>query len=149
MRSAMVLVMVLSGIALGVQLVLNSRLREAVHSPVFSAVVSFTIGGALLAVLMSAGLFGGTGRGLSGLRGLPWWAFLGGVCGAVYVVASVVALPRIGAATTVCATVLGQQVISLVFDTFGWLGGPRTPLTPGRVLGTALLFAGVVLMQRK
>ena len=149
MRAAMLLVMVLSGFGLGAQLVLNSRLREAVQSPVLSAVVSFTVGGLLLVILMALGLFGGTGNAPAGFRGLPAWAFLGGVCGAVYVVASVVALPRIGAAATVCATVLGQQVISLLFDTFGWLGVPRTPLTPARLVGTAMLFAGVVLMQRK
>ncbi len=145
----MLVVMMLSGFGLGAQLVLNSRLREAVESPVLSALVSFTVGGALLAILMALGLFGGAGNAPAGFRGLPFWAFLGGICGAVYVVASIVALPRIGAATTVCATVLGQQVISLLFDTFGWLGVPRTPLTPGRLVGAAMLFVGVVLMQRK
>ena len=149
MRAAMLITMILSGVGLGLQLVLNSRLRDAVQSPVLSAVVSFAVGGLLLVILMGLGLFGGTGAGLPAFRLAPWWAFLGGVCGAVYVVASVVAVPRIGAAATVCATVLGQQVISLLFDTFGWLGVPRTPLTPGRVVGAVLLFAGVVLMQRK
>ena len=71
------------------------------------------------------------------------------MCGAFYLVAFVIAMPRIGVAATVCATVLGQQLISLCFDTFGWLGTTKMPLTPSRIIGAGLLLAGVMLLQRK
>jgi transporter family-2 protein len=98
---------------------------------------------------MFTGALGGIGNAPAGFRVAPWWAFIGGACGAVYVVASVVALPKIGAARAVCAAIVGQQVASLLFDTFGWMGVPKTPLTPGRIAGSILLFVGVVLLQRK
>ena len=44
---------------------------------------------------------------------------------------------------------LGQLGAALALDTFGWLGLPRLPLSPTRILGALLLLAGVLLIQWK
>jgi bacterial/archaeal transporter family-2 protein len=149
MRTLTLLLMVASGLALGVQVVMNTRVRTALDSPAMGAAVSLAVSVLVLSVVIVFGLLGGTGNAPAGFRAVPPWAWFGGVCGAFYLVAFVIAMPRIGVASTVCATVLGQQVISLCFDTFGWLGAVKVPLTPSRLIGAALLFAGVVLLQRK
>lgn len=148
-RTLLILLMVASGIGLGAQMVMNTRVRVAFQSPAMGAAVSLAVSAAVLAILIGLGLFGGAGTFPDGVRSIPPWAYLGGVFGLLYLVAAVVALPKIGAATAVCATVLGQQVISMCFDTFGWLGTPKVPLTPSRLVGAAMLFAGLVLLQRK
>ena len=69
--------------------------------------------------------------------------------GAFYVTFVVLAVPRIGTALVVGASVLGQLGQALALDTFGWLGVPRLPLSPTRIAGAVLLLAGVLLMQWK
>ena len=149
LRTLMFLLMVVSGLALGTQIVMNTRVRTALDSPAMGAAVSLAVSVVVLSVLIALGLLGGIGNAPVGFRAIPPWAWFGGVCGAFYLVAFVIAMPRIGVASTVCATVLGQQLISLCFDPFGWLGTAKVPLTPSRLLGAGLLFAGVVLLQRK
>jgi len=149
LRTLMLLLMVASGLALGLQIVMNTRVRTALESPAMGAAVSLTVSVVTVALLIGFGLLGGTGNAPAGFRSVPPWAWFGGVCGAFYLVAFVIAMPRIGVASTICATVLGQQLISLCFDTFGWLGATKVPLTPSRLIGAGLLFAGVVLLQRR
>src|SRR5579884_4067078 len=133
MRLLVVLLVVVSGFLLPVQIALNGRLRTALDSPIMAALISFLVGTAALLLATQLGLLGGRGSGLAGLRTAPGWAYLGGLCGAFYVLLAIVALPRVGAAVTVASAILGQQVASLLLDTFGWLDVPRIPLTWPRV----------------
>jgi bacterial/archaeal transporter family-2 protein len=70
-----------------------------------------------------------------------------GLCGAFYVVGSVVAAPRLGAATLVALILAGQAVSSLFVDHFGWVGFDEQPVSLGRIAGVLLLAAGVVLVR--
>ena len=126
---------------------MNTRLRDATGSPVVSALISFVVGGVALWALALLGVLG-RGR-VPALHSLPMWAWLGGLMGAFYVTLVVIAVPRIGTALVVGASVLGQLGAALVLDNFGWLGVPRLPLSPTRVLGAVLLLAGVLLIQWK
>jgi transporter family-2 protein len=85
------------------------------------------------------------GGGLS----VPAWAYLGGLCGAFYVLISIIALPRLGAVAVIALALVGQQVAAVVIDTFGLFNAPRIPLSGTRLLGVALVAIGVVLVQYK
>lgn len=145
MPISLILMMVVGGVGLTVQAAANSRLRLGVQSPALSALISFVVGAVALALLT---LSGAMGRGRAPV-GLPWWAWVGGLLGAFYVTAVVVAVPRIGAALMIACTILGQLAAALALDHFGWLGVPRVPINPWRVLGAALLLTGVLLIQYK
>ena len=80
------------------------------------------------------------------LRALPWWGWLGGLCGATYVTAVFVLIPEIGAAPVVALTVAGQQLASVAVDRCGLLRLPRRPITGARLAGVAVLLAGVALI---
>src|SRR5262245_2019581 len=108
------------GALIAVQAPINARLRLAVDSPVGSALVSFVAGTLVLAAATLA--LGDAGRVVSGLGGGPWWAYLGGACGAVFVFATLVSTPRVGVTTTFVAVILGQVVAAGLIDHFGWLG---------------------------
>lgn len=139
--------MIIGGMGLATQAAVNARLREAVGSPALSALISFLVGSTALALLTLSGVLG---RGkLSALGPVPPWAWLGGLFGATYVCAAVVTVPRIGTALVIAGGVFGQLVAALALDSFGWLGVPRIPINPWRIVGAALLLAGVVLIQRK
>ena len=60
----------------------------------------------------------------------------------------VILTPRLGTATLFGFVIAGQILVSLLVDRFGWLGLPQHPLTLSRLVGAALLLAGVVLLRR-
>ena len=135
-----------AGVLLPVQAVVNAQLRSVVGSPLTAALVSFLVGTAGLgtaAVIL---------RAPTALRAAwavsPWWFWIGGLIGALYVVATIVLAPRLGAATLVAAVVAGQMIASLLLDQYGLLGFPTHPMNGLRVLGAALVIVGVILVQR-
>jgi transporter family-2 protein len=77
-----------------------------------------------------------------------WWGWTGGFFGAVYIVISIVLLPRLGAATVVALIVVGQMLASVAFDNVGAFGLPRQPIDAARIAGALLLVAGVFLIRR-
>jgi transporter family-2 protein len=123
----------------------NARLAGAVASPVNAALISFAVGTLVLAALAAALR---TPPDMEATRALPFWAWLGGAYGAVFVVAAAFAVPRLGVASTITLMIAGQLALSLVLDHFGWLGVPRQPLSLTRVAGVALVLAGVLLVRR-
>jgi len=64
------------------------------------------------------------------------------------VLAAIVLAPRLGAATLIAAVVAGQMITSLVLDQYGLVGFPVHSMTLVRLLGAALVIAGVILIQR-
>ena len=147
MRWALIVLVVLAGAGIPVQVAMNHRLREAVQSPTLSVALAFAVGSLVMGGLALAGVLG---RGhLAGAGSAPFWAWGGGLFSVAAVLASIVALPRVGAGPVIAGTVLGQLLAAMLLDHFGWLGVPRHPVTLWKLAGAVLLFAGAVLMQRK
>jgi bacterial/archaeal transporter family-2 protein len=135
-----------AGVLLPVQAGVNAQLRSGLGSPVAAALVSFLVGTAGLAAVALL-LRTPLPLGRAWAATTPWqWS--GGLIGAVYVLAVIVLAPRLGAATLIAAVVAGQMITSLVLDQFGLVGFPVHSLTPVRLLGAALVIAGVILIQR-
>jgi transporter family-2 protein len=84
----------------------------------------------------------------SAFSGLPSYAWIGGLYGAIYVAVAAFAAPRIGLAALITIGIAGQIVMALLMDHFGALGLPREPINLGRVTGALLVVAGVVLVRR-
>jgi transporter family-2 protein len=83
----------------------------------------------------------------AGLAGSHWWAWSGGLFGAIYIAISILLVPRMGTATFVALLVAGQMLASLVFDQYGLFGVPRHPADLSRIAGALLLVGGVVLLR--
>ncbi len=81
------------GAMIAAQAPVNARLRVVLGSQFGSAVVSFVVG---LILLLGAMVVTGQGGALAAVGSGPWWAYLGGLFGAVFVVATLVSSPRIG-----------------------------------------------------
>ena len=132
-----------AGALVAMQPPINSRLGSAVGT-FAAATISFLVGTvALLVVTVLAG-----GTHLGGLRDVPWWCFAGGLIGAVFVASSLVTVRTLGAGGVVAATIAGQLTASVVIDNFGLLGIAQKPLTLAKMVGVALLAAGVFLIVR-
>ena len=134
-----------AGVALPVQFGINAQLANWLDSPVRAAFVSFLTGTIVLAG--AAALVFKPLPSLSRLGHAPWWVWVGGAFGAFYVAGSIVAAPRLGAATLVAAIVAGQSLASVVVDHFGWVGFEPKHVSAGRLAGVVLVGAGVALVR--
>jgi bacterial/archaeal transporter family-2 protein len=144
-RGVAVALTVVAGCLVAMQAPINSRLGKAVGT--FSAAsVSFAIG---LAVLVAITLVVGEGFGqVSEARHVQWYYLLGGVLGAAYVSTVLVSVRTLGAGGVTAATIAGQLTMAVALDRLGILGLPQRGLTLPRVVGVALLAAGVFLVVR-
>jgi transporter family-2 protein len=133
-----------AGAALPVQGAVNARLRADLDAPITAGAWSFVVAAtAMLAVLA---LDRGAPQ-LDRVGRVPWWGWLGGLCGATYVTSVFLLIPEIGVAPTIGLTVAGQQVASVFVDRHGLLRLPRRPVTRVRLVGIVTLLAGVALIQ--
>ncbi len=134
-----------AGAALPLQGAVNAQLRADLDAPVAAGAWSFAVAaGAMLAVLA---LNRPRGARVDQLGGVPWWGWLGGLCGATYVTSVFLLIPEIGVAPTIGLTVAGQQLASVLVDRHGLLRLPRRPISRGRLAGVALLLSGVAFVQ--
>jgi bacterial/archaeal transporter family-2 protein len=126
-----------AGVVLPVQFGVNSQLRTFVGGPL--AVGAVALGVAALVVQ----------RSLPGsVASAPWWAWTGGLLGALFVLASIILTPRLGAATTIGLILTGQVLASIVIDHFGLIQVPVHEASFPRIIGALLIVAGVVMVQR-
>jgi bacterial/archaeal transporter family-2 protein len=135
-----------AGMALTIQVGINSTLRRGLGNPGMATLVSFLVGTAGLALFLLL-----TRTSLptkAAIDSVPPWAWFGGLVGAFYVATTVIAGPRLGSATLLALVVLGQLLASLVIDHYGWIGFPEHPISSLRILGAILLFGGVLLIVR-
>lgn len=146
MTAIYVVIALVSGAALAVQVGLNNGLRARLGHPILAALVSFLVGTALL--LVNVAILRPAVPGPSELRRGPWWIWLGGVVGAVYVGCSAEFARRLGAAGWVSLIIAGQTLGSLALDHFGLVGFAPHPISAARLLGAALLLVGVALVLR-
>ncbi len=147
MKLGWVTVVLMTGMMLPVQAAVNAKLRTFVINPIYSALISFTVGTSLLAALASTMAWAGQAGDLRAATSAPWWTWIGGALGAMFVTMAILSVPQIGTAGYSVAIITGQLIGALVLDHYGWLGVPQQPLTWLRLLGAALLLVAVWLIQ--
>ncbi|MGI9472355.1 MAG: DMT family transporter [Rubripirellula sp.] len=135
----------LAGCLLGTQPSVNGHLGRNVEHPLQASLISFASGTAILLVLnIAIGEF--PPAFTTSPRSLPWWIWFGGAIGVILVTTSLIFVPRVGSLPWFAAVMTGQTVAAVVLDHYGLLGNPRAEASPLRLLGTALLIAGVLVI---
>src|SRR3954452_3238223 len=141
-----ILLAVAAGASIVVQQVLNSNLRAALNSAAWSGFMSYFVGVVCMALLALA-LRDPIPSASVAVR-IPWWAWSGGLFGAIFIGLAIFLVPQLGAATFIALLVAGQMLASVTSDHFGWMGLAQRPVDLPRLIGGALLVAGVVLIRR-
>jgi transporter family-2 protein len=139
-----VLLTAVAGGLIALQAPINAGLGRATGS-LPAALISFAIGTIALATIV---VLSGKAGGLGSTFDLSWYYLLGGLLGAIYVTNALIAVAAIGAGGVAAATIAGQLAASVAIDRLGLFGLDQVPLTPERLLGVALLFAGTLLVVR-
>jgi transporter family-2 protein len=124
---------------------MNNALKKALINPWLGSLVSFLPIVALLGVVwMCLPRPMPTAETVSQM---PWWAPLGGLVGAFAVVAGLVFVGKVGAGAFAGLTITANILMSLVIDKFGLFGMEVHALSVGRMVGAALMVAGIALIS--
>ena len=96
----------------------------------------------LILLSLGAVLFGGP-LPASHLGDAPWWTWTGGIIGAVYVLSMLIGPGQLGAGLFTGMTVTAAIIASIALDHFGLVGFEHHPAGIGRLVGAALMIAGI------
>lgn len=130
---------VTGGVFVALSRQINGRLSLS-NSPLIASFWNHIVGFAVLTVL---GLALG-GLVPEGAADAPWYAFIGGPIGVVFIASGSWLIPRIGAVNTALLVISGQMVSGVVLDLFS----DQPPKLWASLLGILLILAGMVLTQR-
>ncbi len=138
-----ILIGLIGGVAVGLQSPLASLMSQRLG--VFESIFIVHIGGAFLALIPLLIYSGGR---LSQWRSVPWYALGAGVFGLIVISAVSYMIPRVGVAASITTIVAGQLLVGVLLDHFGLLGAVERSINLTRVLGMAVVLAGVWLTVR-
>lgn len=141
----LLLMAMLVGAIVPVQTAINTRLRQSVGSPIGATFVSFIIA-VVVASIIAWAASGALVPNLSTAAAQPWWAWLGGFMGVMFIAGNIVLFPKLGPVQTVILPILGQVLMGLLIDRFGLFQSPQVAVRPLRLLGALIVVGGIAMV---
>ncbi|MGY2225549.1 DMT family transporter [Pseudomonas gingeri] len=135
----------LAGAVVPFQSAVNANLGRGLGHPLWATLVSLLVSMAVLLPTMLALRL--PFPDLEFAARAPAWIWLGGLFGVCFVALAVLLVPRLGTGGFIALALAGQVAASLLLDHFGLFGLQARPLDTLRLIGAALLIAGVVTIQ--
>ncbi len=139
----LIIVAVIGGISVALQAQMMGLLDKSIGT--LEGVFVTYAGGGLLIVLILIFMRGGN---LGAWQNVPWYAYLSGALGLIIVGAIGYSAPRLGLVATFTIIVSAQFIVAALIDHFGVLGAATRSMDLSRMLGIALLLAGIWLTMR-
>lgn len=136
---------IVAGMFMAIGVVWNAQLRGALDNPWLAATVSF-----VPVVFVFAFIFLLRPSPLpdrDDIAGMRWWMPLAGLTGAVAVFAGLLFVDKVGAGAFNGLLITANLLTSVALDHFGWLGMKQVRAGPARLLGAAVMVAGIVLIS--
>jgi bacterial/archaeal transporter family-2 protein len=134
----------IGGACISAQAPINARLAGHLGGTVTAVTVSFLVGFLVLAALT---LLRGGVPTLAQAASAPWWAWVGGAVGALYVWSAAWSVGTLGVVTLVAALVFGQLLAALALDAVGAFGMAVREISWTRIAAVGLVGAGLVLSR--
>jgi len=144
--SSLLAAALVAGAAIPFQAGANAMLGRLLGHPLWATMVSLAVSVALAVPVMLAFKVPVPTFATAAASG-PWWIWIGGAAGVVYVTAALLLAPKMGAASFIVAVIGGQMMASLVIDHFGLMGFVQRPASLARVAGLVLIVVGLVVTQ--
>ena len=139
------LLTIVAGMLTTVQSGSNAALNKALGQPIMVALVVMAAN--LAVYLAMTPVLGLSWPAPERFAQAPWWAWIGGVFGGLYVLSAVLFAERLGAALFTGLVVTASIVPSIALDHFGWVGFEQHAAGTGRIVGGALMIGGLILVS--
>lgn len=140
-----IILLLLAGAATAIQGPSNARLAVGMGSVINAAFFSFIIGTAALGILAFMMQVRPESQAV---RAVPWWAWIGGLYGCLFVTSIAWGIPKLGGATTLTLVVASQLIGGVILDHYGALGTNAQPISWARIGGIVLIVGGALLVRR-
>jgi bacterial/archaeal transporter family-2 protein len=138
----------LTGLAIGTQSTLSSRIGTIIGSLRTGVLMNF-IGGGLAGILFIILMFINTKNFVKTPPQAWLLLVIAGGLGIVIISGVSFSLQRAGVAAGLATIILGQMVVSLIADAHGWGGAAPIPVTLPRIIGLLFLAIGVFFLLPK
>jgi bacterial/archaeal transporter family-2 protein len=142
MRFISYILALLAGAALSFEGAIYAELGKSIGQ-IETSFYNFFMGSIIMGLLW---IFFGKGR-LSYTVEAPKWSLLGGVLGVVYLTSIVVSVPFVGVGITMVAVIVGQLVMSMVIEHFGWLGSKKTRMNKEKIFAVISMIIALILIN--
>lgn len=138
-----ILVGLLGGVAVGLQSPLAGSMGQRVGGTSSSFIIH--VSGAIFSGIL---LFLRGGERIREWRTLPWYMLSAGIFGLILYQTINITLPRLGSTMMIVLIIIGQLILGVIVDHFGWFGVSQRPIDLLRVLGVLALILGGYLISR-
>lgn len=135
---------IVSGAAMSLQGVINTRLSDKIGLLESNAFVQGTAFALSLIVML---LFGKGNLAL--IKNTPPVYLFGGALGLVITLTVMISISHLNPTTAISIILISQLLVASLIDAFGILGSEKISFTPQKVFGVLLMVAGVVLIKWK
>jgi transporter family-2 protein len=136
---------IFAGAVVPLQAGANATLGRLLGHPLWATAVSLGVSLALILPMLIA--FRAPLPSLAVAFKGPWWIWIGGFAGVIYITAALLLAPKLGAASFIVAVIAGQMAISMLVDHFGLMGFPLKPVNAARLTGLLLIVGGMIVTQ--
>jgi transporter family-2 protein len=136
-----------AGMVMSIQAAVNGQLGVVLHSPLHAAFVSFFVGSVTLIVIVGIKERSYKNVIEPVMQSAPWWVWIGGVLGGLYVLINVHLVGKIGTGQTVVLALFGQIAGSLLVEQFGLLKSAKSRIVPIQIVGLLVMLGGVILIK--
>ncbi|MCE4049291.1 MULTISPECIES: DMT family transporter [Bacillaceae] len=142
MRYLSYLLALLAGAALSFEGAIYAELGKTIGQ-IETSFYNFFMGSIIMGLLW---IFFGKGD-LSYTLKAPKWTLLGGGLGVVYLTAIVISVPYVGVGISMVAVIIGQLVMSMVIEHFGWLGSKKTKINKEKIFAVISMIIALILIN--
>jgi bacterial/archaeal transporter family-2 protein len=142
MRYFSYLLALLAGSALSFEGAIYGELGKTIGQ-IETSFYNFFMGSIIMVLLW---IFFGKGK-LSYVQAAPKWTLLGGLLGVIYLTSIVVSVPFVGVGITMVAVIIGQLVMSMVIEHFGWLGSTKTKINREKIYAVISMMIALILVN--
>ncbi|MFD2629580.1 DMT family transporter [Oceanobacillus kapialis] len=142
MRYLAYILAVLAGTALSFESAIYGQLGETIGE-LETSFYNFFMGTLLMGLLW---LFFGKGK-LSYAMEAPKWPLLGGILGVIYLTAIVISVPFVGVGITMVTVIIGQLIMSMVIEHYGWLGIKQTKINKEKIFAVISMVIALILIN--
>ncbi len=135
----------LAGALIPLQASSNGALGRELGNPLWAAVTSLIVSSAvLIATIVVLRL---PQPNIAGALHGPWWLWIGGFSGAIYVAMATFLPPKLGASNYILFVMVGQVIAAMLIDHFGLLGLTAKPINLVRITGVLIILFGLIVVQ--
>ncbi|MBS1008776.1 DMT family transporter [Leuconostoc suionicum] len=137
----------LTGMLSALQTAINGHLGKVINSSLKAALISFLVGFITLLIIVLINHYAHKPKQAIQLVQQPWWIWIGGIIGSLFVLGNIFLVPLLGTGLVVVIVLVGQIAGSLLVDQFGWFGAKKNPISAIQLLGLLFMVGGVVLIK--